>query len=197
MYAVREAKYLLRSADGLSWRTFAGPFEDIGQYIWWAGRPKGKDYVLVAGEERICKIDGETGKRLGSVKVPDNMQELFSPYVFDPFNPETLLIGTDKGQIIRYEADSNKFTEIFPAKSDNEPVYITGIAFDPGRKGRVFAGLADGTIQVSGDSGKTWKKMEPEFPSTLVRKMLITGRRKLVVAGIGAVYALDLSKLGE
>ncbi len=197
MYAVREAKYLLRSSDGLSWKTFAGPFEDIGTFIRWVGRPGDKDYLIVAGEECIYKIDGKTGKRLDSVKVPENMQELIWPFELDPFSPETLYVGTGKGQIIRYEAGSNKFAEVFPAKSDNEPVYVTSIAFDRGRKGRIIAGFSDGIVRISGDSGKTWKELEPEFPSSYIRRMLITGRRKFVVAGLEAVYTLDLSKLDE
>jgi photosystem II stability/assembly factor-like uncharacterized protein len=197
MYAVREAKYLLRSADGLSWKTFAGPFEEIGQFIRWVGKPASKDYLLVVGDEFVYKINGKTGKRIDSVKVPENMRSLFWPFALDPSEPENLYAGTDKGQIIRYEAGSNKFTEVFPASSSNETIYVSSIVFDPVKKSRIIAGFSDGAIWTSEEPGKVWKTIEPKLPSAFVKTMLITGKRKLVVVGSGAVYTLDLSKLDE
>ncbi len=188
MYAVRDRLTLLKSTDGVTWKKFAGPFKELGYEIKLVAAPPTGGHLLVAGQAGIVKCGRTGGKRLGFIKAPEDSSIRLPSYAFDPSDADVLYVGIYEG-IAACNLKTGKWTVAYKHKE------LMGIAFDPGSKDRAVAAFWDGHMAVSGDGGKTWKPLKPEVPFYNIREMAITARRKLIVAGNGAIHTLDLSKL--
>jgi hypothetical protein len=89
----------------------------------------------------------------------------------------------------------NQWTKLNVRETGDKSIALAGMVFDPGKKERSVVGYSDGYIVISNDSCKTWKPLKPEHPFFVISRMAVTANRKLVVAGNGTIYTLDLSRL--
>lgn len=196
MYAVRDRLYLLKSTDGLLWKEFGGPFHKVGGALPSVLRPKGKDYLLIVGYNGIEKCDASTGKRLGTIKVPADLFPVYSAQIFEESDPELLYVGAWKGEIMKCDLRTQKWTKLYTHESKyGDYLDFCGVVFDPGKKERVIAAFGDGHMAISEDSGRTWKPLKPEVPFFEIRHTAVTAKRILVIAGNGSIHTLDLSKI--
>lgn len=196
IYAVRDSVHLLRSTDGSSWRHFAGPFRGIGRTVWWAGRPPGGEYVAVGGANGVFLCRADDGRTVAFSKVPAEIGALHvGPWAFAPSRRGQLYAASVDGELARFTVRTRRWTKLKVREKAGPQSPIVGIAFDPGREQRQIVAFADGHVAVTGDSGETWKPLRPEPPLFSVSGVAVTGERRLIIAGNGTVYALDLRTL--
>jgi len=204
LYAIGEDHILLKSEDGVSWKPYAGPFDDIQSRSRAIAKPKGKDYLLIVGDEKIGMCESATGKRIRSIRAPEGEGFVGRSLLFDPVSPEVFYTGTLKGEIYKCDSSTEEWTKLYAHKQPQEKgektsteteIVCISILFDPLRKQRILAGFTDGSIIISEDSGKSWKPLTPKVPSSHIWNMAVTSNGILVVTIYGAVYTLDLSRV--
>jgi len=84
-----------------------------------------------------------------------------SSVAIDPVNPDTILVGSSDGYIIRSE-DWGETWQVTPAQPP--PFPITSIVFKPGQPEIVYASISPGGIWKSRDGGQTWQPLRLDCP---------------------------------
>jgi photosystem II stability/assembly factor-like uncharacterized protein len=195
IYGARRGGYLTKCTDGKEWKILTKPFLESKEVILRVLAPAGKDCILVVGEKEMVRCDPSSGKRLGTVTVPPDVQGIPGAAVVCPSDSRLLYFMSAKGKIFRYNLDDGEWTCLY-SHSDDDKVFRYGqLAFDPGNKKRIIAAYSNGKIVLSNDAGENWQQLKPELPFFDIRHVAVTSNRKLVIAGNGTVYTLDLSKV--
>ena len=152
------------------------------------------DNTIIYGESQhgsLFRFDLKTGLSKPIKPIPANPEETYrfnwnSPILISPHDPNTIYLGgnrlfisKDRGETWEATVDltTQRDKEKLPlmgvlsdedtlSRDDGIPFYgdITSITESPLKKGLLYVGTDDGNLQVSKDSGKTWKNLIANVP---------------------------------
>jgi hypothetical protein len=195
MYGARRGGYLTKCTDGKNWKLFAKPFPESKEEVIGVLVPPGKDYILVVGETETVKCDSSSGKCMGSVELPSGVLPFAPGAALNAPESQMLYFPDTRGDIHKWSTKTEQLTRLYSYPDKEKPHYYCQIVFAPGSKDVIIAAYNNGHIALSTDEGENWKALKPELPFFNIRHVAVTSSHKLVVAGNGTVFTLDLSKV--
>jgi len=123
----------------------------------------------------LRRIDQKTGKRK-NIRLRNEKGIRFNwnaPFLLSPHNPDVIYHGANK--VLCSSNRGESWVAISPDLTINDPQKIRGVgavqyctittlAESPVKKGVIWVGTDDGNIHLTGDEGKTWKKLNDRIP---------------------------------
>ncbi|MEN8150595.1 MAG: hypothetical protein ABFS86_12285 [Planctomycetota bacterium] len=185
VFVAKKGGTLLRVAQGVEFEGFAAGFTKLGGEVHRVRALAGGKRLLLLGAVAAATCSAADGKDLVLIDSP----------VGEPLSwPEAVL---DAGNALYVTGRSRRmFRRVLP-DGEWETVLAKGarglvdVVSDPGAKDRRIAAFRTGLVLLSGDGGRTWKKMK-RFRSC--DAIAVESSRRLHVVADGAVRSLDLSK---